>query len=177
MRTMALRATFHTVVTALAVLSICALMLGGCAGNQKPDVAIASTGATVLSAATELTNGVTTMVQGGLIPKATGAKIADQMQIVHDKAAQLSTALKAYHAATTPLEQQSTGALVQSLISQLTAPLAAILNVNVPDATVQRLNSLVGKVIQIVAMIQGEVARGLGGGSQVAVWRPLVAVG
>jgi hypothetical protein len=171
------RASFHSLIAMLALVSICSLMLGACATNGKPDVTVASTGTTVLAAATELTNGVTTMVEGGLIPKPTGAKIADQMQVVHDKAAQLSDALKAYHAATTPLDQQSKGALVQALLTQLTGPLAAILNINVPDGTVQRLNALVGRVLQIVALIQGEVAKGLGGGgTSVAIWRPGLVV-
>lgn len=173
MRSLAIRTSFHSMIALLALLSLCALFLGGCATNQKPDVAVASTGTTILAAATELTNGVTTMVEGGLIPKATGAKIADQVQIVHDKAAQLSDALKAYHAATTPLEQQSKAALVQSLLTQLSGPLAQILQVNVPEGTVQRLSALVGRVMTVVGAIQQEVAKGLGGGSTVAVWRPV----
>jgi hypothetical protein len=170
------RASFHSLIASLAVLALSALVLG-CAGNRKPDVAVADTGTTVLAAATELTNGVSTMVAGGLIPKPTGAKIADQMQIVHDKAAQLSDALKAYHAATTPLDQQSKGAMVQALLTQLSGPLAAVLNINVPDGTVQRMNALVGRVLQVVAAIQSEVAKGLSGtGTSVAIWRPGLVV-
>lgn len=157
------RATFHLAVLLAASLMLISLAVAGCATNRKPDVTVATTSTTVLAAVTELTNGVTQMVQAGMIPQATGRRIADHVQIVHDKAADLTSALKAYHAATTPLDQQSKGAIVQTLLAQLSGPIAAILGVSVPDGTVQRLNALVGRVLAVVAAVQQEVARGLGG--------------
>lgn len=168
MMTRALRASFHSIIAILAVMSVCALVLGGCAttsSNVKPDVAAAHYGATILEATAALQNGITDMTRAKLIPVATAQKLTGFVEQIYTRSGELETVLKAYHAATTPSEQQSKAALVQNLLTQLSGPLASMLDVggSVQGSAVQRLTKLIGTVMSVVGAIQSDVAKGLGG--------------
>lgn len=154
----------RSAVLALALL-IPVMLVSGCATNVKPDIAVAAYGTDILKAATELQRGVTQMTQSGLLPVATAQQITTQIEIIDQKAGPVSDALKAYHAATTPLDKQNRAQLIQTLIVQLNGPLASILGISVPSGTVDRITKLVGNTMSVIAAIQAEVAKGLGGGS------------
>lgn len=173
MRTFA-RASFHSIIAILAVLSICAVMLGGCAtaSTAKPDVTVASYGTTILSATADLQKMITDLTRSRLLPVVTGQKLTGYVEQVYQKSGELATALRAYHAATTPVEQQSKAALVQTLLTQLSGPLAQMLSVDLPEGTVQRLTKLIGTVMSVVGAIQSEVAKGLGGDDLIAMDDP-----
>jgi hypothetical protein len=136
----------------------------GCAKGAKvaPDVAVASYGTDLLKAATEFQRAVTQLTDAKALPVSTAQKITDQIEKVEQRATPLSNALKAYHAATTPLDRQNKALLIQTLITQLNGPLAEILGIQVPDATAARLSQLVGNVMRVLTAVQGEVAKGLG---------------
>lgn len=154
MKTLKLMAALVAVVLTIA----CAT-----AGGRQPDVAVAQVGTGVLQAATVLQNEVNRLTAAGTLPVAIGQKITDANKIIFDKSADLSTALKGYHAATTPLEKQGAAALVQNLLGQLSDPLAKMLGVQLPAGTAQSLSRLIGNVMSVVGAIQSEVAKGLGG--------------
>lgn len=143
-------------------LALVALVTFGCAGNRKPDVVIAQTGTTILAAVTELQKGITQMTDAKLLPVPTAQKLTGYLETVYSKSGSLSDALKAYHAATTPLDKQSKAALIQALLTQLNGPLAEMLGVSVPPGVVASLSKLVGNVMAVVGAVQAEVARGLG---------------
>ena len=154
----------------LPVLVLLVVLAGGSfgcatAGKVPPDVAVASYGTDVLKAATDFQRTVTQMTDSKLLPVATAQQITDQIAIIDQKAGPVSDALKAYHAATTPLEKQSKAALIQTLVTQLNGPLANILGIAVPSGTVSRITKLVGDVMAVISAIQMEVAKGLGSAS------------
>lgn len=153
----------RSIVLAIALLVPLSLSACATAGGTKPDVAVAAYGTDILKAATDLQRGVTQMTQAKLLPVATAQKITDQIALIDEKAGPVSDALKAYHAATTPLDRQSKAQLIQTLIAQLNGPLANILGISVPEGTVQRVTKLVADTMAVVAAIQAEVAKGLGG--------------
>jgi hypothetical protein len=89
--------------------------------------------------------------------------MTDLNQQLHDKAEQLSSALKAYHVATTPLEKQSKAALAQRIVEQLSGSLAQLLGVQVPEGVTASISGLIGNVMRMVGAVQAELAQGLGG--------------
>jgi len=151
-----------------SLVLIVALVSMGCTGGDPnkpkvaPDVAVAAYGTDILKAATDFQRSVTQMTQAGLIPIPTAQKITDQIAVIDQKAGPVSAALKAYHAATTPLDKQNKAQLIQTLIAQLNGPLTNLLGIAVPEGTVQRITKLVGTVLATVSAIQAEVAKGLG---------------
>ncbi len=153
----------------LAIVLACTLPFStGCAtanGKVAPETAVAAYGTDILKAATDLQQGVTQLTDAKLLPVPTAQKISDQITVIAQKAPSVSDALKAYHAATTPLDKQSKAALVQTLVAQLNGPLANILGINVPEGTSQRITKLVGDTMAVVGAIQMEVAKGLGSGT------------
>ena len=144
------------------MLTVTAVGSTSCATNTKPDVAVAAYTTDLVKAATELQRGVTQLTEAKLLPVATAQTVTDQIEIFGQKGDEVSVALKAYHAATTPLEKQSKAALVQALITQLNGPLAKILGITFPEGTVQRITKLVGTTMSVVSAVQAEVAKGLG---------------
>jgi hypothetical protein len=155
---------------ALVIGMIC-LSLSGCAtaqGQRPPDVAAAQVGTNVLQAATVLQNEVNRLTAATVLPVALGQKITDANRVVSAKAGQLSTSLKAYHAATSLADRSAKAAEVQALITQLSEPLSAMLGVKLPDGAASSVSRLIGSVMQAVGAVQAEVAKGLSG----ALWRP-----
>ncbi len=155
---------------ALLVGMLC-LGLLGCAtapGQRPPDVAAAQVGTNVLQAATLLQNEVNRLTAATVLPVALGQRITDANKIVSQKAGQLSTALKAYHAATALADRSAKAAEVQALITQLSEPLSAMLGVKLPEGAASSVSRLIGAVMSAVGAVQAEVAKGLSG----ALWRP-----
>lgn len=155
----------RSIVLAIALLIPLSLSACATAGGVKPDVAVASYGTDILKAATELQRSVTQMTQAGILPVATARKITDQIALIDQKAGPVSEALKAYHVSTNPLDKQNRAQLIQTLIGQLNGPLANILGIEVPAGTIERITKLVGNTMSVIAAIQAEVAKGLGGGA------------
>lgn len=154
-------------ITVFAALALYTVMLPGCAGknlqNRPPDVAAAQISTDVLKAATLLQNEVNRLTAARVMPVPIGQAITDANKVVSAKAGQLSTALKAYHAATSPSTRASTAAEIQALITGLSEPLAAILGLTLPAGAVQSVTRLIGGVMQAVGAIQLEIAKGLSG--------------
>lgn len=150
------------------------LLSAACAssGRRPPDVAVAQTGTAIVGAATELQNVVNQLTAAGTLPVAAGQKITDANKVVAAKAAQLSTALKAYHAATSLADRSAKASEVQALITQLSDPLATMLGVQLPAGAAQSVSRAIGSVMQVVGAIQGEIAKGLSG----ALLRPPLLV-
>jgi len=148
--------------------------LSGCAsaGTRPPDVAAAQIGTDVLKATTLLQAEVNRLTAAGALPVPLGTQITDGNKVVSAKAGQLSTALKAYHAATSLADRSAKASEVQALITQLSGPLSSMLGVKLPDGAAQSLSRLIGGVMQAVGAIQAEVAKGLSG----ALWRPQLQV-
>jgi hypothetical protein len=146
------------------------LMLSACAsaGSRPPDVATAQVGTAILKAATELQLQVNNLTAAGTLPVPAGQKITDANKLVSERAGQLSSALKAYHAATTLTERSNLAAKVQALITQLSEPLSQMLGVELPAGAAQSISRLIGVVMQAVGAVQAEVAKGLTG----RLWRP-----
>lgn len=158
------------IVAALLFGMIC-LTLMACAsrpGQRPPDVAAAQVGTNVLQAATVLQNEVNRLTAASVLPVALGQRITDANKVVSAKAGQLSTALQAYHAATSLADRSTKASEVQALITQLSEPLSAMLGVKLPDGAASSVSRLIGAVMQAVGAIQAEVAKGLTG----ALWRP-----
>ncbi len=149
-------------LSAFLVTSACAS-----AGSRPADVATAQVGTNILKAATALQLQVNQLTAAGTMPVSAGQAITDANKVVSAKAAQLSDALKAYHAATA-LERGSKAAEVQALITQLSGPLADMLGVKLPAGAAQSVSRLIGVIMQAVGAVQAEVAKGLSG----ALWRP-----
>ena len=149
------------------VFALCCigLLSASCAtsGQRPPDVAVAQTGTAIVSAATELQNTVNQLTAAGTLPVAAGQKITDANKVVASKAAQLSTALKAYHAATSLADRSVKASEVQALITQLSGPLSEMLGVQLPAGAAQTVSRAIGNVMQVVGAIQAEIAKGLSG--------------
>ncbi len=141
------------------------LLSSACAGNQKPEVTIAQTSGTLVEAATTLQNEVNRLTAAGTLPVAAGQKITDANKVVAAKAEQLSTALKAYHAATTVADRSLKAAEVQGLITDLSGPLSAMLGVRLPSGSAEALSRSIGNVMQLLGVVQTEIAKGLQGGA------------
>jgi hypothetical protein len=142
-----------------ALIAACLLVFVSCAtgsGQRPPDVAAAQSTGTIVSAATELQTTVNQLTAAGTLPVASGQKITDANKIVSAKAAQLSSALKAYHAATSLADRTARASEVQTLITELSAPLSQMLGVPLPSGAAQ-------SVSQVVGAIQAEIAKGLTG--------------
>lgn len=152
---------------ALVVLSACAS-----AGSRPPDVAAAQVGTNVLQAATVLQNEVNRLTAATILPVALGQTITDANKQVSAKAGALSTALRAYHATTTLADKSVKAAEVQRLITDLSGPLAAMLGVQLPEGAAASVSRLIGAVMGAVSAVQAEVAKGLGSGTEAALWRP-----
>lgn len=149
---------------ALLVL-FCVVCSSSCAsGNgpqRPPDVAVAQVGTDVLKAATLLQNEVNRLTAARTMPVALGQTITDANKKVSDKAPQLSSALKAYHAATSLADRSSKAAEVQKLITELSGPLSEMLGVKLPDGAAASVSGLIGGVMSAVGAIQAEIAKGL----------------
>lgn len=164
----------------LVVLALVAF--SGCAtaqGQRPPDVAVAQVGTDVLKAATLLQNEVNRLTAAGTMPVALGQTITDANKKVSDKAPQLSTALKAYHAATALADRSSKAAEVQALITQLSEPLSQMLGVKLPAGAAASVSGLIGGVMSAVGAIQAEIAKGLTGRLELPPglqWRPQLTV-
>lgn len=148
-----------------ASLFAIACLLASCAtaGHRPPDVAVAQTGTAIVKAATELQTVVNQLTAAGTLPIAAGQKITDANKVVAAKAAQLSTSLKAYHAATALADRSAKASEVQALITQLSGPLSEMLGVQLPAGAAQSVSRAIGNVMQVVGAIQGEIAKGLQG--------------
>lgn len=158
------------ICAALVVGMIC-LTLCACAskpGQRPPDVAAAQVGTNVLQAATLLQNEVNRLTAATVLPVALGQRITDANKVVSQKAGQLSSALKAYHAATSLADRSAKASEVQALITQLSEPLSAMLGVTLPAGAAASVSRLIGAVMSAVGAVQAEVAKGLSG----ALWRP-----
>lgn len=159
----------------LVPLVIALLLVGACATSgtaRPPDVAVAQVGTDVLRAATLLQTEVNHLTATGLLPPATGQRITDANKIVSVKAGQLATALRAYHAATSPAARLTTVAEVQALIADLSGPLAQMFGAPMPTGLPASVSRLIGGVMAAVAAVQAEVAKGLSG----RVWSPQFAI-
>jgi hypothetical protein len=158
----------------IAIVAFAALMLvlSACgtrsAGSRPPDVAAAQVGTDVLKAATTLQNEVNRQTAATVLPIPIGQAITDANKIVSDKAGQLSTVLKAYHAAASLADRSVTAAKAQALITELSEPLSRMLGVTLPAGAAQSISRLIGAVMSAVAAVQTEIAKGLSG----ALWRP-----
>lgn len=158
-------------IGAALLVGIVCLTLMGCAsaqGQRPPDVAAAQVGTNVLQAATLLQNEVNRLTAATVLPVALGQRITDANKVVSAKAGQLSTALKAYHVATSLADRSTKAAEVQALITQLSEPLSAMLGVKLPEGAASSVSRLIGAVMSAVGAVQAEVAKGLSG----ALWRP-----
>jgi hypothetical protein len=152
-------------------LVVLVLISSACAtaqGQRPPDVAAAQVGTNVLQAATLLQNEVNRLTAAGALPVSAGQSITDANKVFSAKAGQLSTSLKAYHAATSLADRSAKAAEVQALITQLSEPLSAMLGLKLPEGAAQSVSRLIGGVMQAVGAIQAEIAKGLSG----ALWRP-----
>jgi hypothetical protein len=171
-----------SLILGAALVAVCLLMVVSCAssaGQRPPDVAIAQTGSGIVGAATELQNTVNQLTASGTLPVAAGQKITDANKALSAKATQLSTALKAYHAATTLADRTAKAAEVQALITDLSAPLAQMLGVPLPAGAAQAVSRAIGNVMQVVGAIQAELAKGLTGRLELPPWlqrRPALVV-
>lgn len=162
-------------MTCAAVAAV--VMLYACASDpskpqRPPDVAVAQVGTDILGAATELQNTVNQLTASGVLPVASGQKITDANKQVSAKAAQLSEALKTYHAATSLSDKSMKAAQVQTLITDLSGPLSTMLGVQLPAGAAQSVSKAIGAVMQVVGAIQSEIAKGLQG----AILRPPLAL-
>lgn len=147
-------------------LSGCLFSLVGCGlrqGARPPDVAIAQVGTDVLKAATMLQLEVNRLTAAGTLPIAVGQSITDANKAVSAVAPKLSTALKAYHAATSLTDRTTHAAEVQALITQLSAPLASMIGVHLPVGAARSISGLIGAVMAAVGAVQTEIAKGLQG--------------
>ena len=117
----------------------------------------------MLKAATLLQNEVNRLTAAGTLPVALGQTITDANKKVSDKAPQLSTALKAFHAATSLADRSAKAAEVQALITTLSEPLSSMLGVKLPAGAAQSVSGLIGAVMQAVGAVQSEIAKGLSG--------------
>lgn len=155
----------------LLAVGLLSMMLLGCAtggaGSRPPDVAAAQVGTDVLKAATTLQNEVNRLTAATVMPIPIGQQITDANKIVSEKSGQLSTALKAYHAATSLADRTSTAATAQALITELSEPLSRMLGVKLPEGAAQSVSRLIGAVMSAVGAIQAEIAKGL----SAALWR------
>jgi hypothetical protein len=160
--------------SALLIAAVLIASSAGCAssdsGQRPPDVAAAQVGTDVLQAATVLQNEVNRLTAASVLPVALGQKITDANKVVSAKAGQLSTALKAYHAATALADRSAKAAEVQALITQLSEPLSAMLGVKLPDGAASSVSRLIGAVMSAVGAVQAEVAKGLSGALLVPQW-------
>jgi hypothetical protein len=155
-------------IIVLAILTACATG----SGQRPPDVAAAQVGTNVLQAATLLQNEVNRLTAAGTLPVSAGQSITDANKVVSAKAGQLSTSLKAYHAATSLADRSAKAAEVQALITQLSEPLSSMLGLKLPEGAAQSVSRLIGGVMQAVGAIQAEIAKGLSG----AILRPPLAL-
>lgn len=146
------------VAATLALAFLCA-----CGANQRPDVVVAQTTKSIVDAATDLQHEVNRLTEAKAIPLTASDALAKASQTVYDKSGQVSDALKAYHAAATLTDRTQQASKVQTLLAQLDGPIADALNVKLPEGVGANLSKLVGVVMQAVAAIQAEVAKGLGG--------------
>lgn len=156
----------------LTVLLLCSSACATGAGQRPPDVAAAQTSSSVVDAATTLQNEVNRLTAATVMPVPLGQTITDANKIVSAKGRQLSTALKAYHAATSLADRSSKAAEVQALITELSGPLSSMLGLKLPDGAAQSVSRLIGGVMAAVSAVQAEIARGLTAGTSVLLWRP-----
>lgn len=155
------------VLTAVALLCFSACASSG--GTQRPpDVAVAQTATAIVQAATNLQNEVNRLTAAGTLPVDIGQKFTDADRVLLAKASQLSTALDAYHAATSLADRSAKASQVQALITELSGPLSSMLGVKLPEGAAQSVSKLIGNVMAVIGTIQGEIAKGLQG----AVLRP-----
>lgn len=149
----------------------------GCASDpSKPsrpvDVAVAQTTTDIVGAATKLQLEVNRLTAARTLPVDIGQKYTDADKVLLSKATQLSTALDAYHAATSLADRSAKAAEVQALITDLSGPISQMLGLKLPDGAAQSVSKLIGNVMAVVGAIQGEIAKGLQGGALSASLRP-----
>lgn len=147
-------------------LVVLVLLSSACAtgaGQRPPDVAIAQTTTSIVQAATTLQNEVNRLTASGTLPVDIGQKFTDADKVLLSKATQLSTALDAYHAATSLADRSIKASQVQTLITELSGPLATMLGLKLPEGAAQSVSRLIGNVMAVIGTIQSEIARGLQG--------------
>jgi len=161
----------------LGLCVVVLLSLSGCAssgaGQRPPDVALAQTTTDIIGADTKLQLEVNRLTAARALPVAIGQKFTDANKIILAKGMQLSTALDAYHAATSLGDRSVKAGEVQALITELSGPISELLGLKLPAGAAQSISKLIGNVMAVVGAIQGEVAKGLQGGApSAALWRP-----
>jgi hypothetical protein len=146
------------------IAAVCVAVLAGCAsggGSRPPDVAAAQVGTDVLKAATVLQLEVNRLTAASVLPVELGQRFTDANKVVSSTAGQLSTVLKAYHAATSLTERSNLASKAQALITQLSEPLSRMLGVTLPAGAATSVSRLIGAVMSAVGAVQAELARGL----------------
>jgi len=137
------------------------LTVPACAGNKKPDVQVAGTTADVVAALTEFQHLVTQSTDSGALPVEKGKQLTTIVEAAVAKGKDVSSALKAYHAATA-VDEQSKAATVQTLITELNGPVGQLLGVQFPGSIAADASKLIGNVMLAISAVQNELAKGLG---------------
>jgi hypothetical protein len=145
------------VLTALYTATI--LSTGGClhaAPNTTPQAAVAHYGTDIVQGINAVRAAVTTATESTppVLTVERATPVMDKLRQAQEQAAQLSIQLKAYDAATTPVDRQNIGQKIQALLNSITAAVAAAGAGDMPQALLAQTSQLVTNVMATVNTIR-----------------------
>lgn len=151
---------------------IVALVLSGACGGTNPNPSVTPQ-AKVAHYGSDIAQGITTLQQTVTQVRSTCAACADATDKITDAdqqavtaATKLSSALKAYDAATTLTAKNVAASDVQASVADITKLLATAFNVKVENPMASQIATLVSNVLSLTASVSAEVAKGLTVGGQ-----------
>lgn len=159
---------FHTgkIQLALYAMALTMCLMVACGpqnANVTPQSRIAHYGAEVTDAVTQVQTTVNESTKSGLLPVGPATQITNVNQRLHDAGAKLSDLLKQYDAATTLDARELTEAQIELVLSTFNQTIGEAIGIKVEGEVATQLTQLYGNVLKVVAAVQGELAKGMGG--------------
>lgn len=161
------RQVYALATCSVAFVAVCGL-IAAC-GPQDPTTAptpqarVAHYGADVVAAVTSVQKLVNDSTRAGVLPVDVAERVTDANEKLVPAGAKLSELLKQYDAVSTLDARRLTEAQIQLAISAFNQTLGDALNVKVEGAVAGQIVALYGNAVKIVAALQGEIAKGMGG--------------